>query len=73
MSMYFVWVPQAFSGHEFVSVAEVSKRVPVLSCGAVSKKFMIPGWRVGWILIHDKEGAFDKEVRTYAHNLRVGG
>lgn len=47
-----------------MSVAEVSKRVPVLSCGAVSKKFMTPGWRMGWILIHDKERAFEKEVCT---------
>ncbi|XP_064399060.1 tyrosine aminotransferase-like [Halichondria panicea] len=53
----------AFSGHEFVCVAEVSDSVPVLSCGAVSKIFMIPGWRLGWILIHDRNGAFQQQVR----------
>ena len=25
---------------------------------------MIPGWRIGWILIHDRNGAFQREVRT---------
>ncbi len=53
---------QAFSGNQFVSVAECSDTVPVLACGAVSKIFMTPGWRLGWILIHDKKDALKKEV-----------
>ena len=53
-----------FEGYEFHSVASLSKNVPVLSCGGLSKNLMIPGWRIGWILIHDRNGAFQREVRT---------
>ncbi|KAJ1504974.1 hypothetical protein HMI55_001791 [Coelomomyces lativittatus] len=30
-----------------------SHRVPILTVGGLAKQFMVPGWRVGWILIHD--------------------
>ena len=53
---------QAFRGQEFVSPATLSKNVPMLVCGGVGKKFMVPGWRLGWILIHDRNGAFKDEV-----------
>ncbi len=52
-----------------MSLAECSETVPVLTCGAVSKIFMIPGWRLGWILIHDRRGAFKKQVKkTFCYN-----
>lgn len=53
---------QVFDGYEFHSVASLSEKVPVLSCGGLSKNLMIPGWRIGWILIHDRNGAFQQEV-----------
>jgi aspartate/methionine/tyrosine aminotransferase len=34
-------------------VSELTDTVPVLSCNALSKRFMLPGWRFGWIAIHD--------------------
>ena len=43
-----------FSRERFVSVAEVSTDVPVLTVGAVSKKCLVPGWRCGWIVAHDR-------------------
>ena len=45
-----------------MSLAILSKNVPILACGSISKKYMIPGWRLGWILIHDRNGAFKDEV-----------
>ena len=57
-------IPQVFRGEEYVSPATLSKNVPMLVCGGVGKKFMVPGWRLGWILIHDRNGAFKDEVST---------
>ena len=44
----------------FVSMANVAKmsddishRVPVIEVGAISKRFVVPGWRLGWIILHD--------------------
>ena len=45
-----------------MSPATLSKNVPILACGGISKKYMVPGWRLGWILIHDRNGAFKDEV-----------
>jgi len=42
----------------FVSCAAASPRVPVLSVCALSKRWLAPGWRLGWITVHDTDGAF---------------
>jgi len=44
----------------FVPVASLTKTAPVLAVGGLAKRFLVPGWRVGWILIHDKNGCFQK-------------
>merc|ERR1712232_210450 len=43
-------------GDRFVPCAAVNPRVPVLSVCALSKRWLAPGWRVGWISIYDAEG-----------------
>lgn len=51
-----------FPGVEYHSVSSLSKKVPVLSCGGLTKRFLVPGWRLGWIVIHDRNNLL-KEVR----------
>ena len=51
-----------FNGQHTYPIASLSKNVPVLSCGGLGKKYLVPGWRVGWILIHDRNRIFKKEV-----------
>lgn len=31
-----------------------NREVPVLSVGGIAKQYLVPGWRVGWLLIHDR-------------------
>lgn len=38
--------------------------MPILSCGGLAKRWLVPGWRMGWILIHDRRDIFGNEVRT---------
>ena len=45
-----------FPNVECVPIASLSEDVPVLSCGGISKEFLVPGWRLGWIAIHDRNG-----------------
>lgn len=47
----------AFPGIEFNSFSSVSKNVPILSCSGLSKRFLVPGIRLGWIVIHDRDDA----------------
>jgi len=40
---------------EFTPIYTIAQKydVPVLSVGGLAKEFIVPGWRVGWITIHD--------------------
>lgn len=40
----------------FTPIATVSGSVPVLSVGGLAKEFVVPGWRVGWIVMHEVSG-----------------
>uniref|UniRef100_A0A6P4F913 Tyrosine aminotransferase-like n=1 Tax=Drosophila rhopaloa TaxID=1041015 RepID=A0A6P4F913_DRORH len=42
-------------GSKHVAVSSLTKEVPVLSCGGLTKRFLVPGWRMGWIIIHDRK------------------
>ncbi|XP_058956402.2 tyrosine aminotransferase [Pocillopora verrucosa] len=53
-----------FPGYKFYPLAQLSDNVPILTCGAISKRFLVPGWRLGWVIIYDKNEAFESEVRT---------
>ncbi len=44
-----------FTGHQ-VSVASRSNEVPVFSLNGVSKVYYAPGWRIGYMAIHDPTG-----------------
>ncbi|CAD7958960.1 unnamed protein product [Amoebophrya sp. A25] len=55
-----IYANMAFDPARNVLLNEVSERVPFLATGGLAKQYMIPGWRVGWCLVHDRGGAFDK-------------
>jgi tyrosine aminotransferase len=50
------------SGKQFYSFGRVSVNVPVLVVGGIAKRYLVPGWRLGWIQIHDRNGLL-AEVR----------
>uniref|UniRef100_A0AAX7U2N5 Tyrosine aminotransferase n=1 Tax=Astatotilapia calliptera TaxID=8154 RepID=A0AAX7U2N5_ASTCA len=45
------------------ALASFSSDVPILSCGGLAKRWLVPGWRMGWILIHDRDDIFGTEIR----------
>lgn len=45
-------------GKQYIATAAVSAAVPVLSVCALSKRWLAPGWRVGWVMVHDAQGVF---------------
>lgn len=53
---------QDFPGCSSPSLASVSRDVPILSCGGLAKRWLVPGWRMGWILIHDRNEVFGPAV-----------
>ena len=41
-------------GKPHIPLGSVAAGVPVFTVGALSKMFLVPGWRCGWIIIYDK-------------------
>lgn len=41
-------------------LARLTTEVPVLSCGGLAKQYLVPGWRVGWICVHDRHNRLEK-------------
>ncbi|KAJ7997760.1 hypothetical protein DPEC_G00215470 [Dallia pectoralis] len=58
-----IYGDMVFPGCQFHSMASLSADVPVLACGGLAKRWLVPGWRMGWILIHDRNQCFGKEIR----------
>lgn len=51
-----IYEHMVFGGAESVAVSSLARTVPVLSCGGLSKRFLVPGWRLGWVVVHDPSG-----------------
>ncbi|XP_075992447.1 tyrosine aminotransferase-like [Anticarsia gemmatalis] len=58
-----------FSDQEFTSISSLSKDVPVLTCSGITKRFLLPGWRLGWVIIHDRHNIISREVRRGMSNM----
>jgi len=63
-----VYANMTFFGKKFYSLGDLSENVPILSVGGLAKQFLVPGWRLGWILIHDRHLQF-KDVRVGLQKL----
>lgn len=58
-----IYSDMVFPGYDCPSMASLSSSVPILSCGGLAKRWLVPGWRMGWILIHDRNEIFGSEIR----------
>ncbi|XP_034190755.1 tyrosine aminotransferase isoform X2 [Osmia lignaria lignaria] len=56
-----IYEHMVFPGRTFHSLASLSNEVPILSCSGLTKRFLVPGWRMGWIIIHDRQNVLNKE------------
>jgi alanine-synthesizing transaminase len=59
-----------FESREVKSIARLASDVPVIIVNGMSKLFMCPGWRVGYICIHDpgnKISKLTKNMKTWSN------
>jgi len=50
-----IYAEMAFNGLEFTSASAVTGcDAPVLVLGGISKRFVVPGWRLGWLAVCDR-------------------
>lgn len=50
----------AFGINPCVSMGVFGSIVPVLTLGSISKRWAVPGWRLGWIVAHDTHGVLEE-------------
>lgn len=43
----------------FHSFAHINTTMPVITMGAISKTYCVPGWRLGWVIVYNRDGYFD--------------
>jgi tyrosine aminotransferase len=50
-------------------VEELGKIVPVITASGIGKQYLVPGWRLGWIVFHDSNSGSIQEVKKGAQRL----
>ncbi|KAG2658031.1 hypothetical protein PVAP13_1KG275400 [Panicum virgatum] len=60
----------AFGNKPFIPMGIFADMVPVITVGSISKRWLVPGWRLGWIAMCDlncilKEAKVDKSIESY--------
>ncbi|KAL4320000.1 hypothetical protein GQ457_18G014680 [Hibiscus cannabinus] len=50
----------AFGSTPYVPVRAFGSIVPVLTLGSISKRWIVPGWRLGWLVTSDPNGILRK-------------
>lgn len=55
-----VYADMVFAGALFHSFGELAADVPVVAVGGLSKQLTAPGWRLGWVLVHDRQAILER-------------
>ena len=63
-----IYAHMVFAGETFTPLADVAADVPVFTIGGIAKRYLVPGWRVGWIAICDRAGRL-KAARPHLISL----
>lgn len=53
-----IYADMVFGGAEFVAMSSLVSDVPLLVAGGIAKQYLVPGWRVGWLAVVDRNAAF---------------
>lgn len=49
-----------FGTNPFVPMGVFGSIVPVVTVGSISKRWIVPGWRLGWLVTSDPKGILKK-------------
>jgi tyrosine aminotransferase len=57
-----------WTSHPFTALYSLPSPVPIITIGGLAKRYLVPGWRVGWVVLHERGGVF-KDIRRGLANL----
>lgn len=56
-------------GAEYFSLAHIPSDVPIICINSISKIYCLPGWRLGWSIVYNRHGYFNKVIdHLHKHN-----
>ena len=55
-----------FGSKPFIPMCVFGETVPVVTLGGISKRWMVPGYRFGWIAVTDPKGVLRKNNVCHA-------
>nr|CAD2189473.1 unnamed protein product [Meloidogyne enterolobii] len=50
-------------GARFHPMPTLSPNVPIITCEGIGKRYLVPGWRLGWLIVHDRCGGILSEIK----------
>jgi alanine-synthesizing transaminase len=53
------------------ALASIAKEVPVISFNGLSKSYLVPGWRIGWMIFHNPNGIMTTYVEAINKLVRA--
>jgi tyrosine aminotransferase len=63
-----IYAGMCFEGNKMYPMAALTNEVPIITAGGIAKQFLVPGWRVGWLMVHDPINALN-EIRDAYQRL----
>lgn len=57
----------AFGSKPFVPMGVFGSIVPIVTVGSISKRWVVPGWRLGWLVTNDLNGILHKSGVLFCH------
>lgn len=69
-----IYEDMVFEGNEYIPLARLSQESketswPILTCSGLAKRFLVPGWRFGWVCINEPEESDLTEIRKGLFDL----
>lgn len=55
-----VYYHLTFGSNPFVPMGVFGSIAPVITVGSISKRWVVPGWRLGWLVTNDPSGVLKK-------------
>lgn len=59
----------AFGADPFVAMGVFGSVAPVITLGSLSKRWLVPGWRLGWLVTSDPHGDILKSPKVVSTSM----
>lgn len=64
-----VYSHSTFGSTPFVPMGVFGHIVPILTLGSLSKGWIVPGWRLGWVVVTDPKGILKETKVIYGFTI----